>query len=447
MLAILPAAGLAQPPAFPGAEGFGRFTSGGRGGQVLTVTNLQDSGEGSLRAAVAARGARTIVFRVSGTIALRSPLRITNGDLTIAGQTAPGDGICLKDQPLIIAADNVIIRFLRMRLGDVRRLPEDAVSCLGRRNIMLDHCSMSWGIDEVASFYDNENATMQWCLISESLNESYHHKGPHGYGGIWGGKGVTFHHNLLAHHANRTPRFNGSRTHGEPERELVDFRNNVIYNWGENSAYGGEGGRHNLIANYYKFGPATGDTKNRIVEPYDARGRWYVAGNFVHGFPAVTADNRTGVQGRFADAGQVDAPHPAAPVVTHSAGEAFALVLACAGAILPRRDTIDARIVAEVRSGTASFGRAGLGLIDSQNEVGGWPVLRPAPAPPDDDHDGMADAWERRHGLDPGNPEDRNGDYNGDGYTNLEEYLNSLALPGGDCTATDSTASLDREIR
>lgn len=446
-LVLIVAEAFAQQLAFPGAEGFGRFTSGGRGGRVLAVTNLNDSGAGSLRAAVMARGARTIVFHVSGTIALRSALRIKNGDLTIAGQTAPGDGICLKDHPLVIAADNVIIRFLRIRLGDVNRLQEDAVSCLGQRNIIIDHCSISWGIDEVASFYDNENATVQWCLISESLNDSYHRKGKHGYAGIWGGKGVTFHHNLLAHNSNRNPRFNGSRTHGAPEKELVDFRNNVIYNWGENSAYGGEAGNHNLVANYYKFGPATGHTRNRIVEPYDAKGRWYVADNHVYGFPEVTTDNWAGVQGKFGALGRVEAPFPVAPVVTHSAEAAFALVLASAGASLPKRDTVDARIVAEVRTGTARFGNGGLGLIDSQNQVGGWPVLHSAPAPEDEDRDGMADEWERRHGLDPTNPADRNRDFSGDGYTNLEKYLNSLAQPAGGRAATisDSTTTVRGE--
>lgn len=435
----------AQPLAFPGAEGFGRFTTGGRGGNVIAVTNLNDSGVGSLRAAITVQGARTIVFRVSGTIALQSELRIRHNDITIAGQSAPGDGICLRDYPLVIDADNVIIRYLRMRLGDVHKLQEDAISCLGNKNILIDHCSMSWGIDEVASFYDNENATVQWCLISESLNDSYHRKGKHGYGGIWGGKGATFHHNLLAHHSNRNPRFNGSRTHGEPEKEIVDFRNNVIYNWRENSSYGGEAGQQNLVGNYYKFGPATGATKNRIVEPYDKNGKWYVADNFVYGSPKVTANNWDGVQGKFAVQGKVNTPHPFAPVVTHSAEKAFTLVLAYAGAVRPKRDAIDTRIVAEVKSGTATFGEAG--IINSQTEVGGWPVLHSAPAPKDDDRDGMADAWERSHGLDATNPEDRNGNFNGDGYTNLEKYLNSLALSAGNLTTTtiDSTANTHGE--
>jgi hypothetical protein len=272
---------------------------------------------------------------------------------------------------------------------------------------------------------------VQWCLISESLNHSYHSKGDHGYGGIWGGKGASFHHNLLVHHSSRNPRFNGSRTNHAPEKEIVDFRNNVIYNWGENSAYGGEAGNHNIVANYYKYGPATRATKNRIVEPYDGKGKWYIADNFVFGFPAITADNWAGgVQGRFANQGRVDSLHPCAPVTTQTAEQAYELVLAHVGAVRPKRDAVDLRIVNEVRTGTATFGGvwgAGSGIIDSQKQVGGWPTLHSAPAPLDTDHDGMPDDWERAYGLDPSNPQDRNGDLSGDGFTNLEKYLNSLA--------------------
>lgn len=429
---------LGQQLAFPGAEGFGRFTTGGRGGAVITVVNLNDDGPGSLRSAINAKGPRTIVFRVSGTIALKSDLEIKNDHLTIAGQTAPGDGICIRNYPLIISANNVIIRYLRIRLGDETRQQADAISCIGQKNIIIDHCSLSWGIDEVASFYDNKNATVQWCIISESLHHSIHKKGPHGYGGIWGGKGASFHHNLIAHHSSRNPRFNGSRTHGQPQQEIVDFRNNVVYNWGAKSSYGGERGNQNVVANYYKAGPATRH-KDRIVEPWDDKGKWYVADNFIFGFPEITADNWAGgVQGKFCPRSgsalaekkvRVGAPHPFAPVATQTAEEAYELVLANAGAILPRRDSVDVRIVEEVRTGTATFGGkwgARSGIIDSQKDVGGWPVLRSSQPPNDEDHDGMADDWERAHGLDPANPEDRNSDLNGDGYTNLEKYLNSL---------------------
>lgn len=419
----------AQPLAFPGAEGFGRFTTGGRGGSVIEVTNLNDAGRGSLRAALETTGPRTVIFRVSGTIELQSELHLTQSDITIAGQTAPGDGICLKNFSLIINADNVIIRYLRIRPGDEKKFEGDAISCIGNRNIIIDHCSFSWGMDEVASFYDNENATVQWCIISESLNHSFHHKGDHGYGGIWGGKGASFHHNLLAHHSSRNPRFNGSRTHGKPEQEIVDFRNNVIYNWGDNSAYGGESGNHNLVANYYKYGPAS-KHKNRIVEPWDGKGKWYVADNFVCGFPDITSNNWAGgVQGKFWKHVKRDFPLPVAPVVTQRAEQAYELVLLYVGAVLPKRDSIDIRIIEEVKTGIAAYGGkwgAGSGIIDSQNQVGGYPVLRSLPAPEDTDHDGMPDEWEKTHGLNVSNPDDRNEDHDGDGYTNLEEYLNSL---------------------
>jgi len=426
----IPSETRAQQLAFPGAEGFGRFVTGGRGGKVIAVTNLNDHGAGSLRTAIAESGARTIVFRVSGNIELQSELRIENGDLTIAGQTAPGDGICIRDYSVIIAADNVILRYLRIRLGDVHRQQADAISCIGQKNIVVDHCSLNWGIDEVASFYDNENLTVQWCIVSESLHNSVHKKGPHGYGGIWGGKGASFHHNLIAHNSSRNPRFNGSRTHHLPEKEIVDFRNNVIYNWGFNSSYGGEAGNQNLVANYYKAGPAT-ENKNRIVEPWDDKGKWYIAENYVHGFPEITVNNWVGgVQGKFWSKVRVDSPHQVEPVVTQTAEQALELVLANVGAILPKRDSIDLRIIEEVRTGTATFGGkwgARSGIIDSQNDVGGWPTLNSLAAPTDNDQDGMADDWELARGLDPANPEDRN-EISDDGYTNLEEYLNGLGF-------------------
>ncbi len=294
---------------------------------------------------------------------------------------------------------------------------------------MIDHCSLSWGLDEVATVRDNENSTVQWCIISESLNHSFHPKGDHGYGGIWGGIGATFHHNLFAHHTSRTPRFNGSRYHGEPEQEIVDFRNNVIYNWGFNGAYGGEGGHQNVVANYYKYGPASRH-KDRIVEPLDSTGAWFIADNFVFGYPEITADNWSGgVQGEFAAYGRVNSPFPHPSVTTQSAEEAFELVLANAGAVFPTRDAVDRRIVKEVRTGTATYGGVWgehSGIIDSQSNVGGWPELKSAEAPKDTDADGMPNSWELKHGLNPEDPDDRNDDQNQDGYTNLENYLNEL---------------------
>ncbi|HPN35604.1 MAG TPA: FlgD immunoglobulin-like domain containing protein [bacterium] len=429
----------AQIPAFPGAEGAGRYTSGGRGGAVYEVTNLNDSGPGSLREAVNKSGKRTIVFRVSGTIRLVTDLKISKGDLTIAGQTAPGDGICLRDQTTFIGANNVIIRFLRFRLGDSLKTEDDAIWGRERKNIIIDHCSASWSVDETMSIYGNDSTTVQWCLLAESLYQSTHPKGNHGYGGIWGGVHSSFHHNLFAHHSSRNPRFSGKET---AKCVNVDFRNNVIYNWGDNSAYGGEDGTINMVANYYKSGPATKSSKrNRIVEPSAEPpayppGKWYIQDNYVEGFPLISADNWAGgVQGGYSNPAVVRAftPFPFVPIAQHSAEEAYAKVLQYAGAILPKRDAVDARIIREVISGAASFEGSGYdpgnakitGIIDSQSQVGGWPDLVSLPAPTDGDHDGMPDFWENANGLNPTDPEDRNL-LNPDGYTQLEVYLNSL---------------------
>ncbi|WP_197088636.1 FlgD immunoglobulin-like domain containing protein [Rufibacter radiotolerans] len=440
--------GQAQQLAFPGAEGFGRFTTGGRGGVVLEVTNLNDSGTGSFRAAVLATGPRTIVFRVSGTIKLLSSLTIRNGDLTIAGQTAPGDGICISNQTVMIDADNIIIRYMRFRLGDEAQVDNDAIWGRNRQNIILDHCSMSWSVDETASFYLNRNYTMQWCILSESLYRSVHDKGDHGYGGIWGGDHASFHHNLLAHHTSRNPRFNGGGRSGinggTYPNEHVDFRNNVIYNWGGNSAYGGENGNYNMVNNYYKYGPATSSgVRSRIVQvSFEADptwgagyGKFYINGNNVHNNAAVTADNWNG--GVNYDSSLPTAQRPnvqlQAPIdyhmaTNHTAAEAYEAVLAQGGASL-KRDPVDTRIINEVRTGTATYGGAygaAKGIIDTQTTVGGWPVLASFPAPTDTDRDGMPDAWETTNGLNPNDPADRNADANSNGYTNLEEYLNGI---------------------
>ncbi|MCB0850932.1 MAG: hypothetical protein KDD63_01715, partial [Bacteroidetes bacterium] len=431
-------------PAFPGAQGFGKNVTGGRGGAVIEVTNLNDNGPGSFRSAVNTPGARTIVFRISGTIYLNSPITINHGDLTIAGQTAPGDGICIANYPLNFDANNVIVRYIRSRLGDVSMQETDAINCRYVENIIIDHCSFSWGVDEVASPYINKNFTMQWCIVSESFYSSIHSKGNHGYGGIWGGSYVSFHHNLLAHHTRRNPRFNGARFDGNWD-EHVDYRNNVIYNWGFNSAYGGEpsdvdGSKANIniVNNYYKSGPATnnGSMKYRIVEPSQNSfgfSDWYIDGNYVYGYPAATADNWTyGVQDvtpAEKTGMRVNQPFSFDMDSTHAPEVAFEHVLANVGTVLPNRDPVDTRVVEEVCTGTTTYGGAygaGKGIIDSQTEVGGWPTLNSTNPSPDTDHDGMPDWWEQDHGLNLNDPDDRNGDDNSDGYTNLEEYLNAL---------------------
>ncbi|TWT87192.1 hypothetical protein Mal64_27300 [Pseudobythopirellula maris] len=436
----------AEQLAFPTAEGYGKHTVGGRGGAVFEVTNLNDSGEGSLRAAVEAKGPRTVVFRVSGVIDLESDLRIKNPYLTIAGQTAPGDGICLKRRPLMIGADEVIVRHIRVRFGDESGQDSDAISARYVKNLILDHVSASWSVDETVSIYHCENVTVQWCLVSESMFNSNHSKSTHGFGGIWGSNHSSYHHNLLAHHSSRNPRFASGCGN-------TDYRNNVLYNWGYNSCYGGEKqqkgnpkfnfSRINMVGNYYKPGPATapGDVSHRIANPSsrgsDDKGEWYIADNFVEGAPAVTANNWEGGVQPGDPEFRLGQPWPAMAINQQPAEEAYELVLKNAGATLPRRDPVDTRVVQEVRSGTATYegvydqrkkvADASLpsGIIDSQNDVGGWPELKSTPAPADKDHDGMPDAWEVSQGLDPSNAADRN-QLAGDGYTMLEHYLNSI---------------------
>lgn len=449
--------------AFPGAEGGGMYTTGGRGGRVIHVTNLNDSGTGSLRAAVEASGARTVVFDVAGIIDLESQLRIRNGDLTIAGQTAPGDGICIRNYSTVVDADNVIIRFVRFRLGN-KVMSGDGEDCIwGRRHsgIIIDHCSMSWSIDECASFYGNENFTMQWCIMTESLRNSRHPKGNHGYGGIWGGSDASFHHNMLANHDSRNPRFDHPEIYENPSsparRGHVDYRNNSVYNWGSNNTYGGEGGWFNIVNNYYKKGEASRD--RRYI--YDVNGIYtssdtdygypelYVSGNVYADYPSITADNLTGLywhdDGSYtvpADASVLSSPlgivGPSGQTVytsTHPAEAAFEAVCEFGGASLSR-DAVDERATGDAISGTATYPSGGNGstggLIDTQEAVGGWPEYTATEeelaAVTDTDGDGMPDWFEEEFGLDPSSSADGTGkDLDTYGrYTNLEMYLHYL---------------------
>ncbi|WP_242689258.1 polysaccharide lyase family 1 protein [Pedobacter sp. SYSU D00535] len=448
---LIPSLALAQPVAFPGAEGFGKFASGGRGGKVIYVTNLNDKGPGSLREAVTAGFPRIVLFSVSGTIHLASPLIINQDNITIAGQSAPGDGIAIADHPVGIAANNVILRFLRFRMGDRFQNQgmvhgagaDDALSSGRKRNLIIDHCSLSWSTDEVFSVYAGDSTTLQWNLIAEPLDYSYHfEKGDtdfehHGFGGIWGGKHLSAHHNLFAHCTSRTPRFDGIRN---APSEFVDFRNNVLYNWKSNNVYGGEGGQYNIVDNYYKYGPETNSSvRFQILNPFklDGRipfGKYFVSGNFVDGSDNVTKDNWLGVKmekGTDADKlnSKITSAFPAVEIASQSAKDAYKSVLLSVGAVFPRRDEVDERILKEVETRTGK-------IIDVQGGYphgtpyeqtkGAWPQLRASAAPTDSDEDGIPDAWEVSHKLNPKNALDGNSFGLDKNYSNVEVYLNSL---------------------
>jgi len=453
---VMPAPGQIPPlpprlpegiPAFPGAWGGGMFTTGGRGGKVIEVTTLADSGPGSLRSAVREQGPRIVVFRVAGIISLASDLDIENPDITIAGQSAPGDGVCLAGHSLNINTRNVIVRHLRVRRGR----PEggqgsDNIGGNPEGQVIVDHCSASWGMDENLSLYRYmkplpgggtvklpvANLTVQWCISSEALNA-----GNHAFGGTWGGRDATFHHNLFACNTGRNPSIGMS---GE-----FDYRNNVIFNWRHRTMDGGdETSLLNVIGNYYKPGPATNDNMRSTIARIEQRnmyspgrqweaggwypqtagrpGKWYVAGNIVEGHPDVTADNWKGMQGPEETA-RVNTPFEGWPVKQETAMEAFQSVLAKAGATRPRRDAVDARVTEAVRTGKVSIGN---GIINDPAEVGGYPdySFSPGDVPLDSDHDSMPDEWEKRHELNPADASDNCLDADQDGYTNVEEYLN-----------------------
>ena len=464
-----------KPRAFPGAEGGGRFVTGGRGGAVIHVSNLNDSGSGSLRAAINTKGPRTIVFDVAGTIELKSALKVEKnyGDLTIAGQTAPGDGICLKNYNFRINASNVIIRYLRFRMGDEKKTEDDALNLYTGdndiRDVIIDHCSLSWSTDECGSFYGMTNFTLQWCILSESLRNSVHGKGKHGYGGIWGGANATYHHNLLAHHDSRNPRLD--HDYVSTLKGPVDIVNNVIYNWGSNTCYGGESAngtntfkQYNVVANYYKPGPATGhyygDKKIRFIDPTTScsnctsemgvstvvPGHFYMTGNYMSGHPGMTADNWTATTADAATIAAIRSDSPfhwsdgAMMMTVHSAEDAFDQVTEYAGASL-RRDPVDRRVAEETVKGTFTFegsetdadSPSRKGFIDTQEDVGGWPTYsatetEEARMKKDTDKDGIPDSYEDFFGLDKDNAADGKAvslDIHGR-YTNLEMYLHYL---------------------
>lgn len=443
----------AQQAAFPGAEGFGKYATGGRGGQVAEVTSLDDHGEGSFRQALQAFPGEplTVVFRISGIIELSTPIIIKRSNLTIAGQTAPGDGICLKGHSFMLNGagaggnkGNIIIRFIRSRPGSNLKSGVYGFDMENCHDVIVDHCSFSWANEECAAMYDTKNTTVQWCIVSEGLYEAGHMKGHRSYGGVWGGQYASYHHNLIAHQNSRAVRFNGGRAHDTVA--LVDYRNNVIYNWGNpNACYGGDikiagaVSQVNMVNNYYKPGPAT-PVVLKFIQVLDAGkdskgvGQWYLFGNIMVGNKRLTNNNLLGldlsnlpVDGVGKAISRKAFPTTAA-LQPQSATAGYEAVLANAGAILPVRDAVDIRIIKETKNGTASglgtFGKAG--IIDHPAAVGGWSAYQTKPAPADTDHDGMPDEWEKKNKLNPTDGGDRN-QLQAGGYTMLEKYLNELA--------------------
>lgn len=510
-----------KPPslvAFPGAEGFGKYAVGGRGGKVVAVTNLQDykstedtiigslrwalsqyirtdsadrvytavgGGDSIVKKPITVFTPLTIVFKVSGTIWLKEDLKIKRDSLTIAGQTAPGDGICIAGRSVLFNGatgaemfyygprrKELIVRYIRFRPGipkDINGTPTNTFVTYGcdvenYENVVFDHCTMGWANEECLAIYDNKNTTVQWCMVTEGLFNAYHPKGLRAYGGVWGGQYASYHHNLIAHNVSRTARFAGSRAHDTIA--VIDYRNNVIYNWGNNdAACGGEieitGGRSeiNLINNYYKKGVAVTASStvsktnrgHRLLYCYDAAaptkgtGKHYVNGNYVNEYPTVTANNWLyGVQFKSYSTTDTATTYtlfrlntPSAevssvlPGTLEIAETAYSQVLANAGAVLPLRDAHDKRIMNEVQngtvSGTGSYG-ANKGIIDDPLIVGGWPVFSTGTVPTDTDNDGMPDDFETANSLNPTDSTDGNS-IAPSGYTWLEEYLNSIVSP------------------
>ncbi len=422
--------------AFPGAEGYGRFALGGRGGDVYHVTTLADDGPGSLRDGIAsAAGPRTIVFDLSGAIEWKSQVDFSGSHLTIAGQTAPGDGITIKDQNLHLdKASHVIIRYLRFRLGDQNKVDDgpDVITADYCDNLILDHVSASWGIDGIHDTRGCTNYTLQWSILSEALHDSIHPKGPHAMCASFRApmSNVTIHHNLFATSRDRHPTIGGSV---KDPQWIIDFRNNVNYNW--RGAANVCDNRVNLVNNYFRPGPETdvkrGPVAMKASLPDKARG--HMSGNIFEGRDDLTADNYAamdmttwlGPDSGYQYAGTIEDWKVADPFdlgdntpATQAAQDAYELVLQHAGASLVR-DAVDQRLIQDVRDRNGK-------LLNSQDEVGGWPVLKSLPAPADADRDGMPDSWEAGHGLNARDAADGPIDADGNGYTNLEEYLNSL---------------------
>lgn len=462
----------ADIPAFPGAEGGGKFTFGGRGGDVYVVTSLKDSGPGTLREACEKGGARTIVFNVAGIIRLTSPLIIRAPYITIAGQTAPGDGVCVAGESVWINTHDVVIRHMRFRRGETnvgRR--DDAIGGNPIGNIMIDHVSASWGLDENMSMYRHMydpqdgnkniklptvNITIQNSIFAEAL-DTYNHS----FGSTLGGENATFVRNLWANNTGRNPSIGSSG--------IFNFVNNVVYNWRHRSVDGGDYmTQFNIINNYYKPGPVTlidQPVGQRILNPESGRsdlgykefGRAFVTGNIMEGNEKVTKDNwNGGVQvedendvdlwdtGKYRENIRWNKPFPMAAVRILPAKKAFDYVLTYAGANLPKRDPVDQRIVHQVRTGEIQYNKDldpddfyqfehrrlpadsyKMGIITDIKQVGGYPEYKGKPYD-DADNDGMPDKYETFYGLNPNDASDASEDMNGDGYTNIEMYINNI---------------------
>jgi pectate lyase len=421
---------------FPGAEGFGTRTRAGRGGKVFAVTSLADSGPGTLRAALSDAAPKTVVFRVGGIIELKSHLFVAHPFVTIAGQTAPGDGIVLKDFGIVITTNDVLVQSIRVRPGNtgaVRPDHNDAISILGPAgggkgayNVVLDHVSASWSEDEtVTTWFGAHDVTVSWSIVSEALNHSRHPKKTHSSGMLIGSRSdrVSIHHNLLAHNDFRNPLLISGGT--------LEVVNNVVYDWGSlvTEIVDDAPMSVNIIGNWYKPGPSSKTPHEILINPSGKNllPKIFVSGNAKEGEAAAPADDWARVQfgwrlkGVAPEKYRASGRFPTAPIANSTAKEASTQVLEHAGATAPRRDSIDQRIVADVKNGTGS-------IIDSPDQVGGYPAFNRGVPPVDSDGDGIPDEWERRAGLDPANPSDGNADRDGDGYTNLEEYLHSLMV-------------------
>ncbi len=425
-----------QQLAFPTAAGFGAYSKGGRGGQVLYVTNLNDQGEGSLRWAVEQEGPRTVVFEVSGTILLKTRLSIKNPYITIAGQTAPGDGICLRGETVKIYTHDIIIRYIRVRLGDSKfgeggtNQGKDAIDISVGEDIIIDHCSASWSLDEALSVSSGKptlnRVTVQWCFITEGLNVDHH-----GFGSLirgTGGAKYSYLNNLYADNVGRNPRpgnYDSNPHDKDPKGLLLDFRNNVIYNWGGSHAgYNKDTSsvtRLNYVGNYLIPGVDSREDGYAYStgSPYNQS---YFSGNYYNEkLPddqwSLVKFRNTWTEKNIQDYKQNKA-FETGPVQTVDAKLAYQRVLEDGGASLPKRDAVDNRIVNDVKNRTGK-------IINSQEDVGAWPILNSAPAPTDTDQDGMPDLWETENGLNPNNADDRN-KVGKDGFTMLEKYLNSI---------------------